>query len=80
MKLILAAAPATAPAGLPVIRANTGLRFEIPTGWEWMAASNEGVFIQHLGTRADGESPIFFQVRGLPSYMDFLPQCRLGTA
>lgn len=65
------AMPAAARAQLPIIRTNTGLRFEIPAGWEWGGSTGNDVTIQHVGTKTGGSSPNLFEVRGQKSYMNF---------
>jgi hypothetical protein len=44
--------PATAPTGAPVVRTLSGLRYEIPAGWEWTEFNGFATTIQHLVTKS----------------------------
>lgn len=65
---VLAAATAAAPSQIPVIRTNTGLRYELPAGWEWGGFSGNSVTIQHLATKVGGASPNIFEIGVTPTY------------
>lgn len=59
------------PAGHPeVFRTNTGLRYNIPAGWEWISHSGNGVSIQHVATKTGAESPNRFYVGVTPTFGD----------
>lgn len=61
-RLILAAATAAAPTQIPIIRTNTGLRYELPAGWEWGGFNGNSVTIQHVATKVGEKSPNIFQI------------------
>lgn len=62
----LCVAPLVAQSAGPTIRTVTGVRYEIPAGWEWTEFSGYNVTIQHVGTKSGEKgkesSPNKFQI------------------
>lgn len=57
------------PAGHPeVFRTKTGLRYNIPAGWEWDSHDGDRVMIQHVATKTGAVSPNRFQVGVTPTF------------